>query len=94
MGWLLSRMVRLFHHLYFTCFFPNVLYPTHVAVYIQGDYVLEVVKWKGVVEVVNNIAPFYFDVKDVIPDQLLHSFGFLSMVNDFDLTIIFIQNIL
>lgn len=92
MAWFLSFMVWLFHHFYLTGLFPNVLNSTHVTVDIQSDDVLEVIEWKSVIEVVNNIAPFNLDVEDVVSNQLLHIFGFFSMVDDLDLTVAFIQN--
>ena len=85
-------MIWLFHQLNFTCLFPDIFDSTHVTVDIEGDDVLEIIKRKSVVEIVNDIIPINFEIKNVIPKHLLNRFSFVTMINDLHFTIAFIQN--
>lgn len=86
-------MIALLHQLNFTRLLPDVFDSAHVTVDIQGHNILEIVQWKCILYIVNDVLPFYFHIKDIISNQFLNSFLLFAMINHFNsIFITFVQN--
>ncbi len=80
------------HQLNFTCLFPNVLDSSHIAIYIKGDNVLIIIQRKSIFNIIDDLTPIDFQIKDIATNKLLNGFNLLPVKDYFNFIVVVYLN--